>query len=115
MNNRQWMRYILRQIICKIFGHHRRPYYMSDDAICRRCDAVVIPGARTRAAHLKLKEERGEERNIETPGDASCGFDCHWQEPYGWVPEAGCPVHDKYPITGVLLREAEEIINGKGD
>ena len=29
-----------------------------------------------------------------TPGDMECGFDCHIQEPYGFVPEEGCTVHD---------------------
>ena len=24
-----------------------------------------------------------------------CDFDCGWMEPYGWVPEADCPIHDK--------------------
>jgi hypothetical protein len=23
-----------------------------------------------------------------------CGFACEWVSPYGFVPEAGCPVHD---------------------
>ena len=23
-----------------------------------------------------------------------CGNACAWVEPYGWVPEDGCPVHD---------------------
>ena len=23
-----------------------------------------------------------------------CGYNCGWTEPYGFVPEAGCPVHD---------------------
>lgn len=23
-----------------------------------------------------------------------CGNACAWVEPYGWVPEAGCPIHD---------------------
>jgi len=23
-----------------------------------------------------------------------CDYECHYVEPYGWVPEAGCPVHD---------------------
>lgn len=73
------MKYILRQIMCKVFGHHRRPYYMHGDTICRRCDAVVIQGARTRGAHLKFKEASDVD----------------------------------YPITGVILREAEEVINGK--
>jgi len=25
-------------------------------------------------------------------GDCAC--ECHYTEPYGWVPECGCPVHD---------------------
>lgn len=24
----------------------------------------------------------------------ACGYACSFQEPYGFVPEAGCPVHD---------------------
>lgn len=24
-----------------------------------------------------------------------CGNNCGWEEPYGWVAEAGCPVHDR--------------------
>ena len=23
-----------------------------------------------------------------------CGHACDWAQPYGWVPEDGCPVHD---------------------
>ena len=23
-----------------------------------------------------------------------CDFDCEWHPAFGWVPEAGCPVHD---------------------
>ena len=23
-----------------------------------------------------------------------CPAECHYQEPYGFVPEAGCPIHD---------------------
>jgi len=23
-----------------------------------------------------------------------CDNECAWVEPYGWIPEAGCPVHD---------------------
>ncbi len=23
-----------------------------------------------------------------------CEMECHWHPTYGWVPEAGCPVHD---------------------
>lgn len=29
-----------------------------------------------------------------TPGDMECGYDCHNQAPYGFVPESGCPIHD---------------------
>ena len=25
---------------------------------------------------------------------ADCGYNCIYQEPYGFVPEAGCPIHD---------------------
>ncbi len=24
----------------------------------------------------------------------TCGYECHWVYPYGFVPEEGCPVHD---------------------
>ena len=29
------------------------------------------------------------------PGSHSCGYECHFKEPYGFVPEVGCPTHDK--------------------
>jgi len=32
-------------------------------------------------------------REIHTP--TTCGHGCGWVYPYGFVPEAGCPVHDK--------------------
>lgn len=25
---------------------------------------------------------------------SECGFACAFVEPYGWVPEADCPIHD---------------------
>lgn len=28
------------------------------------------------------------------PGSQNCGYDCHFQEPYGFVAEAGCKIHD---------------------
>jgi len=34
-------------------------------------------------------------KEIDTPpGSADCGYDCHFTKKYGFVPEAGCPVHD---------------------
>ena len=27
--------------------------------------------------------------------ETDCGNECHWKAPYGFVPEAGCPIHDK--------------------
>jgi hypothetical protein len=27
-----------------------------------------------------------------------CGHACDHVEPYGWVPEADCPVHDRWPF-----------------
>ena len=29
---------------------------------------------------------------------ADCGYGCSWVYPYGFVPECGCPIHDKYEI-----------------
>ena len=29
------------------------------------------------------------------PGELNCGFDCHTHEKWGFVPESGCPVHDR--------------------
>ncbi len=29
------------------------------------------------------------------PKGIECENNCHYQEPYGFVPEAGCDVHDK--------------------
>ena len=25
-----------------------------------------------------------------------CGLNCGWVKPYGFVPEADCPIHDRY-------------------
>ena len=27
-----------------------------------------------------------------------CGLSCGYTEPYGFVPEDGCPIHDKYAM-----------------
>ena len=35
---------------------------------------------------------------IEVFNSFDCGHECHWVEPYGWVPEADCPIHDHYPV-----------------
>ena len=32
-------------------------------------------------------------RSKHTPVD--CDYGCDWVSPYGFVPEAGCPIHDK--------------------
>jgi hypothetical protein len=29
------------------------------------------------------------------PSLGECGFACDWTPPYGFVPEADCPVHDR--------------------
>lgn len=26
--------------------------------------------------------------------EQECDHECAWVKPYGWVPEAGCPIHD---------------------
>lgn len=41
----------------------------------------------------KLLRPYWEWRSRNTPPD--CGFGCDWVYPYGFVPEADCPVHDK--------------------
>lgn len=40
--------------------------------------------------------------NSETLESINCGRACGFQEPYGFVPEADCPVHD--PIGGTTMR-----------
>jgi hypothetical protein len=32
--------------------------------------------------------------NLIDPRVRECGAECAWVAPFGWVPEAGCPVHD---------------------
>lgn len=46
----------------------------------------------------------------EVPGTANCGFDCHFQEPYGFVPEAGCRIHD-VPITKIAGVDFSDSLN----
>lgn len=38
-------------------------------------------------------EDRMTELTKKRLGD--CDYACRYTEPYGWVPEADCPVHDK--------------------
>ena len=35
------------------------------------------------------------DHDLQAYEDLSCGHECHMTEKYGFVPEAGCPVHDK--------------------
>ena len=32
----------------------------------------------------------------------NCGYACGFTEPYGFVPEAGCPVHDTAEFTAIV-------------
>jgi len=43
------------------------------------------------------------------PGELDCGYDCHTDERYGFVPEADCPVHDKPGVKETMdaSRESE--------
>lgn len=34
-------------------------------------------------------------RKDTTPGSHNCEFSCCFTEPFGFVPEDGCPIHDK--------------------
>lgn len=51
--------------------------------------AVVWPLTNTRVIGAIQALTTGEEQ------DATCGQACGYCEPYGFVPEAGCPVHDR--------------------
>lgn len=37
----------------------------------------------------------GKIEDLAAQSQVDCGNDCHYQEPYGFVPMAGCPIHDK--------------------
>lgn len=43
---------------------------------------------------LKSYEDLVEELPI-PPESIDCGYNCGITEPYGFVPEDGCPIHDK--------------------
>lgn len=34
-----------------------------------------------------------------------CWNGCDWVQPYGWVPEADCPIHDSSPKHEAILAE----------
>jgi hypothetical protein len=49
---------------------------------------------------INLAERRGlcEECSVEVNKreyDKKCVNECHFAAPYGWVPEAGCEIHDR--------------------
>ncbi len=51
----------------------------------------------------------------------ACGYGCGHEEPYGWVPEACCPIHDSErrwhgPVIRVLLWATGcEEVDGEGE
>ena len=53
--------------------------------------------------HTKLNKD-GELviESIEEIEILDCGYECHYSERYGFVPESGCPVHD-YTISPNLF------------
>jgi hypothetical protein len=34
------------------------------------------------------------DHDLKSYEDMSCGYQCHTTKEYGFVPEAGCPIHD---------------------
>lgn len=40
------------------------------------------------------------------------GWNCQWVAPYGWVPEAGCPVHDVPAATNSTTSERNDLKSG---
>ena len=51
-------------------------------------------------------EERKTKEMKEKLGDCDC--ECHWADGYGWVPEAGCPVHDQLGPTKNMKRKCHQ-------
>jgi hypothetical protein len=62
--------------------------YVTVDALLERVSELLVVPEKKPALS---KEE------IAAVMDHGCGYACGFQEPYGFVPEAGCPVHDGVP------------------
>ena len=54
-------------------------------------DGSTMVFSKNRATVCHAHQNHGEDSE---PGSHGCGHDCHFKEPYGFVPEAGCPLHD---------------------
>jgi len=64
---------------------------------CVICGTSMDNGAtmvfsKNRATTCHTHQNHGKDTQ---PGSLNCGYDCHFMEPYGFVPEAGCLTHDK--------------------
>jgi len=64
-------------------------------------NGFYIPGAREYSVHCphcgqqSLASADSTQAWTVKPGDeTSCGYECGYVKPYGFVPEGGCPVHD---------------------
>lgn len=83
------------------FEDFRKPriYYCKN---CRKDFAGVSPNtgedlivccSHCHYQYLVRQGMDGEARYV-WPNEITCGYECDFEEPYGFVPEAGCPVHD---------------------
>lgn len=52
-----------------------------------------IPFDRDVGRHVRKLLQAAKE-HLPKPGELDCSYACGYVEPYGWVPEAGCPIHD---------------------
>lgn len=57
----------------------------------RMNDGATMVFSKNRATTCHSHQNYGKDS---MPGSHGCGFGCHFQEPYGFVPEAGCTTHD---------------------
>ncbi len=47
-----------------------------------------------------------ESQNVLLFDNTPCGHACDWVEPYGFVPEADCPEHDKTEFIATVTKES---------
>lgn len=62
-------------------------------------DIVRTPKPTIKDRHYWALRLRLAAHEIITPGNMDCGYNCHVDEKFGFVPEADCPVHDVKEIN----------------
>jgi len=67
---------------------------------CVKCGINIDDGA-TMVTSLEHKTTCHMHQNC--PESKNCDYLCAWTKPYGFVPEAGCPIHDSIKSVGKEL------------